>query len=88
MNRLFSRWFGSRAAQRRPATARLSVERLDARVLPSHVLLPLAPPGTGGSPGIQVAAEANPHTGGFKRAGSEVFTPDNRLDGNVLGPDF
>ena len=66
MKRLSSRWFGPRAARRRPARARLSVEALGERVLPSHVLLPLAPPGTGGAPGIQVAAEANPHAGGFK----------------------
>src|SRR5262245_36848622 len=66
MYRLFARWFRSRAAGRRPAGVRLSVERLDERVLPAHVFLPLAPPGTGGSPGIQVAAEANPHAGGFK----------------------
>ncbi len=44
---------------------RLELERLEGRFAPSHVLLPLAPPGTSGSPGIQVAAEANPHFGGF-----------------------
>ena len=65
MTRLFARWLRSRAALR-PATARLSVEQLDGRVLPSHVRLPLAPPGTDGAPGIHVAAEANPHAGGFK----------------------
>jgi len=64
MKRLSSRWLDPRATRRRPA-ARLCVEPLGERVLPSHVLLPLAPPGTSGAPGIQVAAEANPHAGGF-----------------------
>jgi hypothetical protein len=63
---LFSGWFSFLAARRRSATALLSGERLEGRALPSHVLLPLAPPGTVGSPGIQLAAGANPHFGGFK----------------------
>jgi hypothetical protein len=56
-------WLGSRAARRRPVTVQLSVEPLDERLLPSHVRLPLPP---SDPPGIQVAAEANPHFGGFK----------------------
>src|SRR5262245_29737941 len=70
MSGFLSRWFGSRAGGRRPLMARLSVEALGERVLPSHVVLPLAPPGTSGAPGIHVAAEANPHAGGLQT----VFT--------------
>lgn len=66
MRRWITRWIRSCTTTTRSAAARLSVERLDERVLPSHIFLPLAPPGTDGSHGIQVAAEANPHAGGFR----------------------
>jgi len=74
MTRLFARWLRSRAALR-PATARLSVEQLDGRVLPSHVRLPLAPPGTDGAPGIHVAAETNPHAGGVREFSFGIENP-------------
>jgi hypothetical protein len=64
MYRFVSRWFRPRAAGRGPATVRLSVERLERRFLPSQVLLPLAPPGTRESPGVQVAAATIPHVEG------------------------
>jgi hypothetical protein len=64
MYRFVARWFRSQASGRGPATARLSVERLERRFLPSQVLLPLALPGTRGSPGIQVAAKVIPNVEG------------------------
>jgi hypothetical protein len=42
---------------------RLELERLEDRLAPSHVRLPLPP---SDPPGIQVAAQANPHVGGFR----------------------
>ncbi len=42
---------------RLPATARLSVESLGERVLPSSV--PLAPPPSGGTTAVHVAVEVN-----------------------------
>ena len=66
---LLTSWLGSRAARRRPATLQLSVEPLDERALPSHVRLPLPP---SNPPGIQVAAQANPHVGGFNRIDIDI----------------
>jgi hypothetical protein len=70
MNGLFAHWFGSRTARRVKQTSQLSLEALGDRVLPSHVLLPMAPPPDGGAPGLHVAAETNPHFGGFKSVGA------------------
>jgi len=70
MSGLFSHWFGSRTARRAKQTLQLSLEALGDRVLPSHALLPIAPPPAGGAPGIDVAAETNPHFGGFKSVGA------------------
>src|SRR5262245_6539865 len=61
-------WEGGSAMEPRKGEkkVRLELVRLEDRLAPAHVQLPLAPPGTSGSPGIQVAAEANPHAGGFR----------------------
>ncbi len=74
MNRLFSRRLRSRTGQRRPATVHLSIELLDERTLPSHVRLPWPP---SNPPGIQVAAEANPHFGGFNRIDIDINIINN-----------
>src|SRR5262245_5951305 len=49
---------------------RLELERLEDRLAPSHVRLPLPPPDP---PGVFVAAEANPHFGGFSATGMIKF---------------
>ena len=82
MNRLLARWFGSGAAQR-PATARLSVEPLGERIVPSVSLATVFTTKIDFRGGVLLvtppADQASPHSINMQQQVVQISLPDGEL---------